>query len=200
MYFHLLTVSPGSGLPSGDVNSQAPGPLAARGQSLTRSHSVWAWDRGSGARASPSLAVKPHPLLPAPPARPSRPPAAPQQARGAAGGREGTQRAAVLGAWERRALPRALLHHPDPRAARRPVGTALGLREPQRLHLRRGQVRACLPVCPLASPLCSSQPEDTWSLRSPKPLPPPASPSCPPLRPAPPALSEAPCPLSLEPC
>lgn len=90
--------------------------------------------------------IRPEPGAPPPPRRLTRlpatprPPAAPQQARGAAGGREGPQRAAVLGAGERRAVPRPLLLHPDPRAARRPVGTALSLREPQRLCLRGGQV------------------------------------------------------------
>lgn len=98
--------------------------------------------------------VQPPPLRPGPltcssPSATSRPPAAPQQARGAAGGCESTQRAAVLGAGERRALPCALLHHPDPRAAQRQVDTALGLREPQRLQLHCGQVRpGSMPACP----------------------------------------------------
>lgn len=82
---------------------------------------------------------------------PPRPPAAPQQAGGAAGGREGPPCAAVLGAGERRPVPRALLHCADSRAAQWPVGPALRVCEPQRLRLCRGQVSrppAFLPTFP----------------------------------------------------
>lgn len=69
------------------------------------------------------------------------PAAAPREAAGAAGGGAGAERAAVLGAGQRRPLPRALLHRAEPRAAPRPVGPALRPRQPQRHRLRRGQVR-----------------------------------------------------------
>lgn len=121
----------------GSVHSQAP---------EDRPHRCWLSGGAAGASLSPKHLLSPLEKLlpPTPPAhlllRPHRPPAAPQQARGAAGGREGAQRAAVLGAGQRRAVPRALLLRPDPRAAGRPVGAALRLREPQRLGLRGGQV------------------------------------------------------------
>lgn len=70
-----------------------------------------------------------------------RPSAAPREAAGAAGGGASPQRAALLGAGQRRALPRPLLHGADPGAARWRVGTAFCLRQPQCHRLRRGQVR-----------------------------------------------------------
>ena len=130
------------------VNSQTPRPLLVRGPPLTRSPSAdcrvryawkWAGEVGENVHFLTPL-PRAHLLAPCS-VHPPRPPAAPQQAGGAAGGREGTQRVAVLGAGQRRAVPRALLHRPDSRAAQRPVGAALSLREPQRLHLPRGPVR-----------------------------------------------------------
>ena len=70
-----------------------------------------------------------------------RPPAAPREAAGAAGGGASPQRAALLGAGQRRALPRPLLHGAEPRAARRRVGAAFCLRQPQCHRLRGGEVR-----------------------------------------------------------
>ena len=168
---------------------------------LTVGTCVLKWD-GVGGISPPGGRESASPISaaasPAPPhCTPCRPPAAPQQARGAAGGREGAQRAAILGARERRAIPRALLHHPDPRAAQRQVGPALSLCEPQRLRLRRGQVRPpsvrqhlrSAPPGPDGVSI-GGAPENTRSPPAPRSLPRPASPGTPPRpRSSPPALS-----------
>lgn len=70
-----------------------------------------------------------------------RPATAPREAAGTAGGGASAQRAALLGAGQRRALPRPLLHRANPPAARWRVGAAPRLHQPQRHRLRRGQVR-----------------------------------------------------------
>lgn len=94
-------------------------------------------NHGGGPAGGGGLAVPPQCSQPLASRSPA---AAPREAAGAAGGGAGPERAAVLGAGQRRPLPRALLHRAEPRAARRRLGSALRPRQPQRHRLRRGQV------------------------------------------------------------
>lgn len=79
------------------------------------------------------------------------------------------------------------------------MGAALGLREPQHLHLRGGQVSLpASPPCPssLVAPVLGT---GSWSLPTPGPHS-PRAPGAPRARSVPAALSDPPSPLSLEPC